>query len=116
GGGIWGGCWWIFPRGGAVAFSWKGPRFWWPGLRSNRSMVLGPPFIHSRMHDRLRAGSFAAAFASGANHPDTLTPTLRAPTRRKYRRSSEGMECTPVSHDENKRGRPQRGTKDTKRE
>ena len=46
-------------------------------------MVAGPPFIHSRMHDRLRSGLSAAARASGASQPETDTLSDAAPTRRK---------------------------------
>src|SRR5437660_10871562 len=48
----------------------NGPPLAWPGLRSHRSMVLGPPFIHSRMHERLRCGSLAAAAAKRSSQPD----------------------------------------------
>jgi hypothetical protein len=46
-------------------------------------MVLGPPFIHRRMHDRF-GFSFAssAALASRPIHPDMDTAVLTAPTRR----------------------------------
>src|SRR5207249_10669419 len=81
-----------------VAISLNGPPLAWPGLRSHRSMVDGPPFIHRRMHDRFRAGSLAAAVARGAIHPETEAAALAAPSRRKPRRlkSRERMGSTPL--------------------
>src|SRR5205809_3734341 len=58
-----------------VSISLNGPPLAWPGLRSNVSIWLGPPFIHSRMHDRLRCGSFAAAPAMRSSQPDIEKPT-----------------------------------------
>ena len=46
----------ILMPGDAVSISLNGPPLAWPGLRSKVSIWLGPPFIHSRMHDRLRCG------------------------------------------------------------
>ena len=61
----------ILMPGTLVAISLKGPPLAWPGLRSKVSIWLGPPFIHSRMHERLRCGSSAAAAASRPSQPDS---------------------------------------------
>src|SRR5262245_15355523 len=60
-----------------VAISFEGPPFSWPGLRSNRSMVAGPPDIHNRMQERFRCCSGAAASANLPNQPEAPAP--RAP-------------------------------------
>src|SRR5205823_5704350 len=72
-----------------------GPPFSCPGFRSHRSMVLGPPAIHSRMHDRFGFGLVpsAAAWASRPIQPERDTAVLTAPTRnrcRRLRRASNG--------------------------
>jgi hypothetical protein len=54
-----------------VAMSFTGPPLAWPGFGSHRSMVAGPPFIHSKMQLRVRAGLAAAARANGASQPLT---------------------------------------------
>src|SRR5947209_2596813 len=64
--------------GTLVAISLYGPPLAWPGLRSNVSIWLGPPFIHSRMHDRLRLGSRAAPAARFSSQPDIEKPTTPA--------------------------------------
>src|SRR5947209_1480322 len=75
---IFGRCSEILTPGAAVAISLNGPPLAWPGFKSHRSMVLGPPFIHRRMHERLREGSPAAALASEPNQPDIDAPTTPA--------------------------------------
>src|SRR5258708_2509642 len=75
---IFGRCSLILTPGAAVAISFDGPPFAWPTLRSHRSMVAGPPFIHSRMHERLRDGSPAAALASEPSQPDIEVPMTPA--------------------------------------
>ncbi len=46
------------------------------------SIVLGPPFIHSRMHDRFGVVfASSAASASLPSQPDIDTAVLTAPTR-----------------------------------
>ena len=65
----------VLAAGGGSAFEmfeWQGPEnsgppLGWPGLRSHRSMVLGPPLIHNRMQERLRFLSSAAARAKGSS-------------------------------------------------
>ena len=74
---------------GAAAISLYGPPFSWPGFKSHKSMVLGPPFIHSRMQLFFGFALVAsAASASCWNQPDTPTPRPTAPVRKKCRRLS----------------------------
>src|SRR5262245_17317409 len=91
---IFGRCSLILTPGTAVAISLNSPPLAWPGLRSHRSMVLGPPFIHSRMHERLRFGRGAAASAIRGIHPDSEAPANPAvKSRRQSRReNSKDME------------------------
>src|SRR5260221_2652737 len=88
----WGKCSEKGMRATLVAISLNGPPLAWPGLRSQVSIWLGPPFIHSRMQARLRAGSLAV---SAASQPDSDTPAaLAAASRKKSRRcmgNSEGV-------------------------
>jgi hypothetical protein len=65
--------------GTAVAMGLKGPPCSVPGLRSKVSLWLGPPAIHSRMHDFGRALAAAAPRASAGNQPDSedaITPAV----------------------------------------
>jgi hypothetical protein len=57
--------------GAAVAISLKGPPLACPGFKSKVSVWLGPPFIHSKMHDLpcLAAALPAAAAANRGNQP-----------------------------------------------
>src|SRR4051794_8614093 len=65
--------------GTRVSIALNGPPFAWPGLRSNVSIWLGPPAIHSRMHERLRCGGLAEArAASDSIQPDAETPAMPA--------------------------------------
>ncbi len=64
--------------GALVWISRNGPPFFVPGLRSKVSIWLGPPFIHRRMHERLRCGSSAARAASVPSQPDRGTLTTPA--------------------------------------
>src|SRR5262245_56273013 len=68
--------------GAFVAISLNGPPLACPGLRSKVSIWLGPPFIHKRMHARLRCGSFAAASAMRSSQPDIEKPTHPAAVSR----------------------------------
>src|SRR5262249_18609026 len=61
----------IFRPGAEVWISLYGPPLAWPTLRSNRSMVLGPPFIQSRITAFLRCGCLAASAANVSIHPET---------------------------------------------
>src|SRR5262245_39865373 len=61
----------IFRPGAEVWISLYGPPLAWPGLRSHRSMVLGPPFIQRRMTAFLRCGCFAASAAKVSIQPET---------------------------------------------
>src|SRR5262249_40257742 len=72
----------ILMPGTEVAISLNLPPLACPGLRSNRSIVDGPPDIHNRMHERLRCGMGAAARAKSANHPDADAP--RAPAAESF--------------------------------
>src|SRR5580700_4548419 len=73
-----------------VAVSLNGPPLAWPGLRSNVSIWLGPPFIHKRMQARFRLGSLALRRARFPSHPDIETPTAPiADIRSQSRRESE---------------------------
>jgi hypothetical protein len=56
--------------GTEVAISLKGPPLVCPGFRSKVSIWLGPPFIHSKMHDRRRCGWAAASAARVSSQPD----------------------------------------------
>src|SRR5262245_22864559 len=79
--------------GTLVAISLNGPPFLCPGLRSKVSIWLGPPFIHNRMHDRLRCGRGAAASASRPNQPDSEEPTTPAAvSRSQSRRARTGAD------------------------
>src|SRR6516165_5859432 len=88
-------CWLILIPATFVSISLYGPPFLWPTLRSHRSMVLGPPLIHRRMHERLRSLSWPAARASGSIHPDRPAPRTPAAlnlihSRRERRKALEG--------------------------
>src|SRR3954447_5440534 len=78
-----------FRPGALVAISLNGPPFSWSGFKSHRSMVLGPPFIHSRMQERFGLGELASAVAAAnfPSQPDIDTVVLTAPTRSNWRRS-----------------------------
>src|SRR5437588_1419131 len=67
---IFGRCSLILMPGTLVAVSLKDPPLAWPGLRSNVSIWLGPPFIHNRMHERLRCGWEAVSAARLSSQPD----------------------------------------------
>src|SRR5262245_60247202 len=93
---IFGRCSPILRPGAEVSISLYGPPFSCPTFRSHKSMVLGPPFIHRRMHDRLGwVRDASAARASLPIHPDIETVVLTAPTRsnclRDIRESRDGM-------------------------
>ncbi len=51
--------------GARVAMSWKGPPVFWPGLGSQVSRWLGPPFIHSTMQAFAGPIGFFGAPAAG---------------------------------------------------
>src|SRR5437762_11005396 len=79
--------------GTAVAISFEGPPFLWPGLRSQVSVWLGPPDIHRTMH--ALAGFFPAAAASLGNHgqaaaPNALATHIRSKSRRLNSRAAMG--------------------------
>src|SRR5262249_8919111 len=69
-----------------VSISLKMPPLSVPGLRSNVSIWLGPPFIHRRMHERLRFGFFAASSAKAGSHPDSEPPRTPAAANLRYSR------------------------------
>src|SRR5262245_37111688 len=56
----------------------KGPPCAVPGRRSNVSLWLGPPSIHSRMHDLVFARSSAARPAKTLSQPDSPVPRTPA--------------------------------------
>src|SRR5437868_10618273 len=61
-----------------------------PGFMSKVSLWLGPPSIHSRMHDFVLAFVSAARAASGASHPDSDGVSMPSDeSRRKSRREKE---------------------------
>src|SRR5205085_11250533 len=62
----------------AVAISLYGPPLAWPGLRSQRSIVAGPPFIQRRMQERRRCGLAAASAANAGSQPDIDPPSTPA--------------------------------------
>src|SRR3954464_10050228 len=64
--------------GTLVAISLYGPPLTWPGLRSNVSIWLGPPFIHSKMQERRRCGLVAVSCAIASSQPDIEQPTTPA--------------------------------------
>src|SRR5712671_6738999 len=70
-------CWLILMPGTEVSMASYGPPFLCPGLRSNVSSWLGPPGIHRRMHERLRA-SDSVARASDPSQPEQDTPKALA--------------------------------------
>src|SRR5262245_44455537 len=81
----------IWMPGTLVAIGLNGPPLACPGLRSKVSSCEGPPLIHSRMHERLRWGSGAAASASRPNQPDRDTPAKpRLQSRSQSRRLGVG--------------------------
>src|SRR5579883_171229 len=75
-----------FMPGTVVAISLKGPPFLCPGLRSNVSIWLGPPFIHKRMHERFRSGLPATALAKFSSQPDMEAPRTPAADNRNHSR------------------------------
>src|SRR5262249_21437979 len=72
--------------GTLVSVAANGPPLAWPGFRSNVSIWLGPPLIHSRTHDRLRCGFAAASAASASSQPDDEQPTTPAADSRSQSR------------------------------
>src|SRR6202795_3659502 len=62
----------------AVSIALKGPPLACPGFRSKVSIWLGPPFIHRRMHERLRSGLVAFCCATASSQPDSENPTVPA--------------------------------------
>src|SRR4051794_36548386 len=89
---IFGRCSLTLTPGVLVAISLKLPPLAWPGLRSNRSIVDGPPDIHNRMHC-LRRTKGAAPCASRSNHPDMGAPrTPAADSRSRSRREMRGAD------------------------
>ena len=68
---IFGRCSLILMPGTLVSISLNGPPLAWPGLRSKVSIWLGPPVIHSRMHERLRCGLAAVSAARASSQPDS---------------------------------------------
>ena len=81
-------------RDAVVAIALYGPPLAWPGLRSNVSIWLGPPFIQSRMHDRRRCGLGAASAASVFIQPaGELTATPAAASRSHCRRLNSSDRC-----------------------
>src|SRR5262245_60319366 len=93
---IFGRCSLILTPGTLVAISLTGPPLAWPGLRSHRSMVLGPPDIHSRIHALLRAGCAAAAPASRSSQPDREAPIApKLASRNQSRREIVGRVISP---------------------
>src|SRR5205807_3308128 len=64
--------------GTAVGISLKGPPWAVPGFRSKVSLWLGPPSIHSRMHDLCLAPVAAARPASTLSQPDSDAPVTPA--------------------------------------
>src|SRR5260221_11164797 len=82
----WGKCSEKGMRATLVAISLNGPPLAWPGLRSQVSIWLGPPFIHSRMQARLRWGSLALSWANRPSQPDIEMPAALAAARRSQSR------------------------------
>src|SRR5262249_983309 len=76
----------IWTPSALVLIGLNSPPLAWSGLRSNRSMVLGPPGIHKRMHERLRCLLSPAAAASDANQLDAPRPSRPAPASRSHAR------------------------------
>src|SRR3954449_11367975 len=92
---IFGRCSLILTPAVLVAISLKLPPLAWPGLRSHRSMVDGPPDIHSRMHC-LRLTSGAAECARRSNQPDMDAPrTPAADSLSRSRRLTRGADMVP---------------------
>src|SRR5207237_10673387 len=78
--------------GVAVAISRNGPPLAWPGFKSKVSIWLGPPFIHSRMHDRRRWALAAASAAKASSQPDIEEPSAPAvDTLSHSRRDRDGV-------------------------
>src|SRR5262245_32442890 len=75
---IFGRCSLILMPATLVSISLKGPPLAWSGFRSNVSMWEGPPFIHSRMQERLRCGCLAASSAKASIQPDAEVATTPA--------------------------------------
>src|SRR6266542_3886948 len=57
--------------GTEVAIGWNSPASGVPGFMSNVSFWLGPPAIHSKMHDLCLAPDPAACAAITSSQPDT---------------------------------------------
>src|SRR5262245_61002800 len=57
-----------------VSIALYGPPFSCPGLRSKVSIWLGPPDIHSRMHERRRSLLAATSSANAGSQRDIDTP------------------------------------------
>src|SRR5262245_20159173 len=76
--------------GALVLISWNGPPFSRPGLRSKVSICEGPPFIHKRMHERLRFRSFAVPSARAFSQPDIEKPITPAADSVSHSRRERG--------------------------
>src|SRR5438128_592339 len=76
----------IMMLGTDVSIGLNCPPLAWPGFKSNVSVWLGPPDIHSKMHARLRAGCAAASAASAGNHREDEKPNAPSDARRRKSR------------------------------
>src|SRR6185437_262042 len=78
--------------GTEVAVSLIGPPLAWPGFKSNVSRWLGPPFIQSKMQERLGFPWRATSAASVSIQPEAEPPkTPAAESRSKSRRETSVM-------------------------
>ena len=81
----------IITPGADVAIALNGPPLACPGLGSKVSSWLGPPGIHSRMHDRLRSGCRRVSAANASIHPEAEQNDTPAAIRNQSRRVHMAM-------------------------
>src|SRR5690242_13380958 len=92
-----------FKPGTEVSISLNVEPLAWPGFKSNVSIWLGPPLIHSRMHERERAGCVSAPRARASNQPDidpAITPVDESFIHSRRERWGVNMVGFLVIHDE----------------
>src|SRR5438552_4977723 len=78
--------------GTEVAIGWNSPPSLVPGFMSNVSFWLGPPSIHSRIHDLCLTPAPAACAAIRSSQPDIdVRAAPAAVNLRKSRRDSSAM-------------------------
>src|SRR5437763_16165892 len=82
--------------GTEVAIGLNSPASFVPGFMSNVSFWLGPPAIHSRMHDLCFTPDPAAPAATWPSHPDADVRAAPAAVNRRKSRRERSVVRVPV--------------------